>query len=302
MLDSKPVAIFRDVLPLQGTERLLTFEPEDLEFFMKATGISDENELKEHMLAVQREGYMVKPYTCIVQFMFTKLRLPRTSGYPKLLELGRTRQNPILLEVGCCFGVDLRKVVLDGYPVDSIIASDVVPEFWTLGHKLFNSTSETFPVPFVAGDIFDSAFLEPTPPLYAKPATSAPRLSDVKTLSELRGHVSAIGLCAVFHLFSTEEAQLQLARSLASLLSPEPGSMIFGWHNGLPEKGIKKGHSFDMFCHTPESWTELWDGLVFQKGTVKVDVKLVARSHIFLKDGVVTEQENKYLDWVVTRL
>ncbi|KAI0697086.1 hypothetical protein C8T65DRAFT_28339 [Cerioporus squamosus] len=107
-------------------------------------------------------------------------------------------------------------------------------------------------------------YLEPNPPAYSLlpahyslPADPAPELSSMVTLSELHGHVSAITLCKRFHVFETEEAQLRLARTLASLLSPQPGSMIVGLAAGAhvryglplaPEMwdgavcGIREGH------------------------------------------------------------
>lgn len=157
-------------------------------------------------------------------------------------------------------------------------------------------------MPFLPGDIFDPAFLEPAAPVYAAPSTSTPTVSTVRTLTELRGHVSAITICAVFHVFETEEAQLRLARALASLLSPEPGSMIVGLHNGLPEKGWWQGDSFHMFCHSPESWVELWDGVVFEKGTVKVDVRMVEKAGRYMVDGVPGTRSASVLEWSVARL
>ena len=177
-------------------------------------------------------------------------------------------------------------------------------EFWDLGHKLFNTTPDTFPVPFLAGNVFDPAFLGPTPSGLAASSLSAgpPALSSVRTLNELRGHVSVICVCAIFHLFDTEEAQLRLARALAPLLSSEPGSMLIGWHNGRHEKGYTEGYALRMFCHSPESWTELWDGLVFEKGTVKVDVRLVEKQRRYLKDGVPTAGTRIFLEWSVSRM
>ena len=175
-------------------------------------------------------------------------------------------------------------------------------EFWALSHRLFNTTSETFPVPFIAGDIFDPAFLEPAQPLYAPLSTPPPTLSDVKTLTELRGHVSAISVCAVFHIFSTEQEQLRLARAIASLLSAEPGSMIVGLQRGWKEKGEDEGLTFDMFCHSPDSWAAMWDGQVFAKGTVKVDVRLVDRGRPLVEGGVIARGAKVMLEWAVTRL
>ncbi|TFK85712.1 hypothetical protein K466DRAFT_551672 [Polyporus arcularius HHB13444] len=297
-----PTPNFTAVLPLRGTEALLHFDEDQLEFYKKATGIDDLDALKRHLISVQREAYAVRPYTTIVNFYFTDLGLSHVPGYRRMIELGQTRRNPILVDVGCCFGQDLRKAIADGYPQESVLGTDIVPEFWDLGHRLFNTTQETFPIPFLAGDIFDPAFLEPTPPIYTAPSTAAPALSAVRTLNELRGHVSVICVCAIFHLFDTEEAQLRLARALAPLLSFEPGSMIIGWHNGRHEKGYTEGYALRMFCHSPESWTALWDGDVFENGTVRVGARLVEKQRRYMKEGVPTIGMRTFLEWSVTRI
>ncbi|KAI0737400.1 hypothetical protein C8Q80DRAFT_1212744 [Daedaleopsis nitida] len=291
-------------IPLLQKSESLRLGNAQLEFFQKTTGISDEAALKEHIVAVQREACVLKPYACLVHFRFTDLRLNRIEpGYQQLLALGKSRPNPILVDIGCCMGVDSRKVVFDGYPRDSVIATDIVPEFWVIGHKLFRSTPETFPVPFISGDVFDPAFLETVSPTYAKPAAPAPKLTAVKTLSELRGHVSAITICSVFHLFKTEEEQSALARAIACLLSPEPGSMIIGGHAGLHNAGMRGSTTHgEMYCHSPDSWKELWDGQIFKKGTVKVDAVINETAHKVLRDGELHDVPQLYLRWTVKRL
>jgi hypothetical protein len=123
----------------------------------------------------------------------------------------------------------------------------------------------------------DPAHIHPCPPFYESPQTQSPRLASLTSLIPLHGHVSAIHASGFFHLFN-EEKQLQVARTLASLMSPLPGSIILGQHVALPEKGIgtellgAKGH---MFCHSPQSWEEMWDGQVFKKGSVVVKAHLV---------------------------
>jgi hypothetical protein len=146
-----------------------------------------------------------------------------------------------------------------------------------LGHDLFKSTPESFPIPFIAGDIFDPSLVRSGPPFYQPPESELPALTSLTSLNPLKGHVSVIHASAFFHVFN-EEKQLQIARILAGLLSPLPGSVIFGQHLGLPDKGIraelfgKGGRS--IFCHSPQSWEAMWDGEVFEKGTVKVDERL----------------------------
>lgn len=49
-----------------------------------------------------------------------------------------------------------------------------------------------------------------------------------------------------------------------------------------------------VFCHSPESWTELWDGEIFEKGTVRVETELIAVN----RGGDIAH----WMKWSVTRL
>lgn len=176
-------------------------------------------------------------------------------------------------------------------------------DFWALGHRLFNTTPQTFPVPFLNGDVFDPDFLTIVDPVYTQPDTPRPKLSEAATLNELHGQVSVVSICAVFHLFGTKTAHVHLARAIAGLLSPEPGSMIIGVHRGNPEEGSRAerfaGKEYTMFYHSPESWSALWDGEIFEKGTVKVDTRLVG----YTRWAVNGSRENFwFMEWSVTRI
>jgi hypothetical protein len=132
-------------------------------------------------------------------------------------------------------------------------------------------------VHFISGDVFKPEVLQLAPPSYAMPSASPPPLADVSLLTPLTHHVTVIHASAFFHLFS-EEQQERLARLLAGLLSPRPGALIFGSHIGLPEKGFKPKNETlagrDVFCHSPRTWQNLWDGCAFRKGTVEVHAEL----------------------------
>jgi len=287
----------------QLDESLYCLDPKDVEFFKKQTGITDDEELKELIISVSKEAYKVFPYPCIRLFVFTNCRMAHLPAYPQLLRLGQERKNPILLDLGCCFGIDVRKAISDGFPVSRAIGSDLRAGFWEMGHKLFKTTPETFPVPFVAGDIFDTEFISDSPIVYGQPPTEAPVLSELKSLNPVKGHVSAINACNFFHLFN-EERQLLTARRLASLLSPEPGSMILGEHSGFLEKGVRRveklplgvDDSGGIFSHSAESWKELWENTVFEKGKVRVDVVLEEEHFDDRKGGW------SWLKWSVTRI
>ncbi|KAH9840205.1 uncharacterized protein C8Q71DRAFT_703050 [Rhodofomes roseus] len=283
-------------------ESLYSLDEEESAFFKSQTGIEDDEALKSHILRVQKEAYEVWPFPCIRRFSFTKLKISRLPAYPQLVTLGRHRPGAILLDLGTCFGNDVRKAVADGFPAHNTIGSDIEPAFWRLGHELFKSTPETFPSTFIAGDVFNSAFLETRQPLKAVPEGPTPALGTLASLNPLHGRVSAIHTSAFFHLFE-ESNQHELARAVAGLLSPEPGSLILGVHVAAPEKGVRRSEGsdkpFEIFCHSPESWTEMWDN-IFEPGTVKVETELKEMANGAQRTGI--NMRIWEMAWSVTRL
>ncbi|KAG6861458.1 hypothetical protein C0995_016549 [Termitomyces sp. Mi166 len=171
--------------------------------------------------------------------------------------------------------------------------------FWDLGHELFKTTPTTYPVAFIAGDVFNSSLIAPRALSNEVPQTPRSSLKTLVSLTPLQGHVSVIHASSFFHLFN-EGRQHELAQRLATLLSPIPGSMLFGSHIGKPEKGIVQGAAGEpsLFSHSPESWRDLWDGQVFEKGTVKVEAYLKQVE----KPDMKSTEPFYLLVWSVTRL
>ncbi|KAI0716164.1 hypothetical protein C8T65DRAFT_125382 [Cerioporus squamosus] len=242
--------------------KYLQLDEDERAFFKATTKIDDDAELERHILDVQAQAYQIFPYPCIRIFGFTRIRISRLPAYPEFLKLGRERPNPIFIDLGCAFGSDVRKAVLDGYPVESCLATDLRSGLYKEGHALFRDSPETFPVPFIEGDVLDPGFLDIQEPLTTAtaPTDAPPELSTVTSLNQLRGHVSAVYMGKFLHIFD-EAGQAQIAHALAGLLSPEPGSMLFGVQGALPESGPWKPTSSDwtMFCHSPESLGRLFE-------------------------------------------
>jgi SAM-dependent methyltransferase len=282
-------------------ESLYDLRPQDAAFFKEITGIEDDTALKQHILDIQAKAYKIAPYGCIYLFVFTRHRLSALPAYQQVLRLGRECKNPIFLDIGCCFGNDIREAVLDGFPAAQTIGCDLRPELWNLGHELFKSSSNTFPAHFVGGDAFDPEVLAVVPPASMQTVrVPSPDLNNLASLNPLRGCVSAVHATSFFHLFK-EDKQLHMARALAGLLSPEPGSIILGAHTGAQKKGVVnqlyKGVEIEMFAHSAESWTSMWDGEVFEKGTVKVDTQFKE-----ISEGVGGDERYPILFWSVTKL
>lgn len=92
-----------------------------------------------------------------------------------------------------------------------------------------------------------------------------------------------------------------LAQALAGLISFEPGSIIFGIHLSKPVKQLHEyPDGFSVYYYSPDSRKEMWDGEVFEKGKVKVEVLLRT---IDPGSPDLTEIYSRYewLVWSVTR-
>ncbi|KAI0003796.1 hypothetical protein BJV74DRAFT_985535 [Russula compacta] len=246
-------------------ERLYDPTYEELKFFKQQTGIQDDDELKAHILELQAEAYKVQDIASV-----------RVSGF---LRIGKQPNGPIFLDIGSGFGNDARKAVADGYPLENVITSDLHQEFADLGHKLYKTTPEPSPsrAPFTATNA-------PTGP--------TPELRGLTSLNPLHGRVTAIHATSFFHLFG-EEKQLHLARALAGLLSPEPGSIILvvtlvSLRRALRRWGLDK--------------IILWDGAVFEKGVVKVKTMLMQVEGKDFDGDEATTRSITVLAWSITRL
>ena len=131
------------------------------------------------------------------------------------------------------------------------------------------------------------------------PETPCPEFHSLTSFCLLRGRVSVIYVARFFHLF-TEGKQVEIACKLASLLSPEPGSTIFGTHIGLPERlPTNDFDSSTTFYHSPQSWRELWEDKVFVGHSVKVDATVSRVPEQFRK---TSGSDEHLLTWSVVRL
>ena len=168
---------------------------------------------------------------------------------------------------------------------------------------------------FVQGDLRDPAFLgaaksETTQSTAAPPSKIALKDIRIESLNSLHGHVTIILADLFFHQLKEDE-QAAVARSLASLLSPEPGSMIFGNHTALPQAGNwspspRPGETeskMKMYCHSPETWRKLWED-IFAEDKVEVQVTLSGYGEGTDMRGTFPWNTNPVyeLEWSVTRL
>ena len=93
----------------------------------------------EHVTQVWREVKKeYHTYRCVQSLSFLVPKVQRFEAYPKLLDLLVTQKKVKVADIGCCFGQDIRRLILDGIPPDMIYAIDVTPGYWQAGLRLYN--------------------------------------------------------------------------------------------------------------------------------------------------------------------
>jgi SAM-dependent methyltransferase len=169
-------------------------------------------------------------------YQFLDLGMMATDVYQEVLE--RVQQGEKFLDLGCCFGQEIRQLVLDGAPSANTYGSDLWGDFLTISYELFKD-KDRLQTTFVAADIFD----------------------DASPLTELAGRMNIIHAAAFFHLFGLED-QERIGVRIVQLLAPQPGSLIIGRQTGGENPGEysrandKGGRA--SFRHNAQSWEDLW--------------------------------------------
>ncbi|KAL0480261.1 methyltransferase [Acrasis kona] len=130
---------------------------EKLKFLQAYSKEEDLRVLKKRVIDVRKESIEKNHvYRCIQHIMFLETRFDKHQLYPEMINKLKTDQSSRILELGCCFGTDVRKLLMDGVSSDQIVASDLIPDFWNLGKKLYQDDQIVNQIKTVWGDFATS--------------------------------------------------------------------------------------------------------------------------------------------------
>jgi SAM-dependent methyltransferase len=181
------------------------------------------------------QAWEVTPYPCIGEFAFLDFNLCSSPSYPKIVAHLKSNASVRHLDVGCCLGQDIRKLVLDGVPSSQITGLELEQTFIDLGFSLFKDK-----------DHLKTKFLK------------ANILTDVDTLSQFEGKMSSIYIGMVLVLFNYEEQKTVLRNLLKILVDDGTGILVgntVGHKDGLAFPGMM-GKMTQL--HNLETWKKLW--------------------------------------------
>ena len=193
---------------------------------------------------------MLSSYPCIGQFHFLHLSISQHPSYPRILSLLKAPQSLLkLLDLGCCFAQDIRKLVHDGVPSENLYACDLRQEFLDLSYDLF-ADKDTLRSYLFEADIFQ----------------------DGGALSDIAGGIDFIYAGSFFHLFNWDD-QMKICKKIIEVLKPVKGSLVFGRQTGnirgqeVPKTitGIKDSPT--IWRHDPDSFKKMWEIAGQETGT-----------------------------------
>ncbi|KAK9413610.1 hypothetical protein SUNI508_11819 [Seiridium unicorne] len=207
-------------------------------------------EVVKHVNGIRERGFEANPYPCIGLYRFTILTLLTHPSYASITSRLQATEDASYLDVGCCFGQDLRQLVLDGVPSQRLTGLDVAGPLMNLGYDMFLDQS-TLQSRFVVADVF-----------------KGPDQGQVWTEMEAQGGFDVIHCSAFFHLFTLEE-QIAAAQQLSRLV--KKGGIIVGRQIGsvkpgdvpaIKEKSVSYRHDTETFAamwqHIGEATATRW--------------------------------------------
>ena len=171
--------------------------------------------------------------------MFLLPIIPSFSQYPRIL--ARAQAGATVLDLGCCFGQDLRLLAADGAPTQNMYASDIKEELWQLGFELFRDR-EKMRAKFVQADIFDPD-------------------SDLVHLS---GQMDIIIASQFLHLWDWKKQVLAFKKVVE--LS-RPGSILVGSQRGQVRAQEVRRPWGKLFFHNLETYREIWHQVEVETGS-----------------------------------
>jgi SAM-dependent methyltransferase len=163
-------------------------------------------------------------------------------SYNSVLE--RVKNGGSFLDIGCCFAQDIRKLVHDGAPADSLWGAELVPDFIDLGYELFNDKT-SLGANFMVANIFDA---------------DGP-------LSQLKNSIDIIHVGLFLHLFDWA-GQKKACETIVGLLKSENGVLVLGQQVGSLIPGqVPKSSGSQMFKHDATTFEKLWKEVGEATGT-----------------------------------
>ncbi|KAH8647706.1 hypothetical protein BX600DRAFT_475746 [Xylariales sp. PMI_506] len=279
--------------------KTVDFIPESIKDLLSSYSGIPEAEQIPHIVRVRDDAYARAPYPCLGSFNFLGFHLSAHPAYKEhvLAPLKALRhenstagdkEEPLFLDLGTCFGQDLRRLAYDGAEVNRLWGSDINEELIDFGYELFRDQDR----------LPRDHFLCPGDLLSTSPAGDK--------LVALDDKVTIIGVNAVFHLFSFEDQKKAADRCLR-LFRKTPGRpvLLLGVQQGSLRAGeVRRENVTENFAHkyrhNNDSWRELWASVCgtneWKDKVAKLEINTELKDGGWHREGMVGQEVKVILE------
>lgn len=201
-------------LPL--STKMIELRPSELHFLSSYLKEIDKQVLTSRCEQALQATQDLPSYRTIQSLNWLQPQVHNHRAYKTLRSDFQNDYPPKVAELGCCFGTDVRQLVLDGLPSSNILAVDINAEYWDVGMNLFQD-KETLKAKTV---FCDTTQIKGSP------------------LDEFIEKYDVVYALLVLHVFDKDEGKRFMARAFQMLA---PGGVFFGTTVGRKEDQVWEG-------------------------------------------------------------
>jgi len=191
------------------------------------------DEVKELAIKIRGKALQICNYKCIREYRFLETRIKSNPIYPIIIEKSSQKS---YIDLGCCFGCDLRRLLIDGALIENIVGVEQYEEFIEYGCELFND-KEKIRSRMIIGDFLQDNVI-------------------LKLQEKIIIPVDVIHAGSIFHLLQEDDIK-KLIQTTFTLLKVNGylfGQTVADIHPHLAPTGNQNAI---RFLHSPSSLSDL---------------------------------------------
>lgn len=204
---------------------------------------------EKRMKEINQKALEIYPYRCVQTYSYLTTRMMKNPFYSSIVKDINTK---FILDVGCCVGSDMRRLILDGAQSDYMLGVDLEADFFKIGFEIFQDQLKLPKNIFLQADIFEEDFIE--------------KIQGEMKMRKLHNNrifqgFDLIQLGAVIHLLTEEKIELLLKLIYERLLK-EGGSLVGQTIGTIATSGGGVG-DLNKFLHSKDSLTSVMSRVGF---------------------------------------
>ena len=240
----------------------------------------------------------------------------------------QAQPDPVVVDIGTCFGQDLRLLAMHGVSTASMWAIDKNPALWKLGYELFRDAHK-FEGHFIECDFVTGAedearqyglpyermtneiryagkpdTKEDEPEFGFENINPNPTLAELLSASKPLHHGCSVIITNQFlHLFSLPQQTIACVR-IAKLLSQQ-GTLLVGYQQGRRLASGTVQPWGVMFLHNADSWRRMWrviEAITGQEWEVQVREVDLAEWGMLEEDVIWMPEDRVGIDYCCRRI